>query len=220
MAARRGRLKIQSIGSVRYRPGSTSSSQEHTMTTKSESANVKNLPMVARKALTLDEAAIDAARRSLDQGAVTPSYGPWRDDIVKLLNDSLATELVCVLRYKRHHFTAAGLASPKIAEEFLVHANEEAAHGDRLAERIVQLGGEPDFSPATLLDRSHADYDESRDLKAMIKANLIAERVAIESYSQAIALIGDKDSTTRRLLEDILSDEQRHAEELKDWLAA
>jgi bacterioferritin len=190
------------------------------MTAKPESANVKRLPVTGRKGMTLDEAAIDAARRSLDQGAVTPSYGPWRDDIVKLLNDSLATELVCVLRYKRHHFTAAGLASPKIAEEFLVHANEESAHGDRLAQRIVQLGGEPDFSPASLVDRSHAAYDESRDLKAMIKANLIAERVAIESYSQAITLIGDKDSTTRRLLEDILSDEQGHADELKDWLAA
>lgn len=169
--------------------------------------------------MVLDEAAIDAARRNLDQGAVTPGYGPWRKDIIKLLNDSLATELVCVLRYKRHHFTADGLASAKIAEEFLVHANEESAHADRLARRIVQLGGEPDFSPDSLSKRSHAAYDDSADLKAMIKANLIAERVAIESYSQIIALIGDKDSTTRRLLEDILSDEQEHAEELKDWLA-
>ena len=100
-----------------------------------------------------------------------------------------------------------------------MHANEEAAHADRLAKRIVQLGGEPDFSPDTLSQRSHAAYDESKDLKAMIKANLIAERVAIEAYSQLIALVGDQDSTTRRLLEDILSDEQEHAEELKDWLA-
>nr|WP_232834417.1 ferritin-like domain-containing protein [Rhodoferax ferrireducens] len=169
--------------------------------------------------MVLNDAAIDAAKRSLDQGAVTPSYGPWREDIIKLLNDSLATELVCVLRYKRHHFTAQGLASAKIAEEFLVHANDESAHADRLAQRIVQLGGEPDFSPDSLTKRSHAAYDDSPDLKAMIKANLIAERVAIESYSQIIALIGDKDSTTRRLLEDILSVEQEHAEELKDWLA-
>jgi len=168
--------------------------------------------------MVLDDAAIDAARRSLDQGAITPSYGPWRDDIIKLLNDSLATELVCVLRYKRHHFTAAGLASPKIADEFLVHANEESAHADRLARRIVQLGGKPDFSPDSLARRSHAAYDESTELKAMIRANLIAERVAIEAYSQIIALIGDKDSTTRRLLEDILSDEQEHADELADWL--
>jgi bacterioferritin len=168
--------------------------------------------------MVLDTEAIDAARRSLDQGAITPSYGPWRDDIIQLLNDSLATELVCVLRYKRHHFTADGLASPKIADEFLVHANEEAAHADRLAQRIVQLGGKPDFSPDSLTRRSHAAYDDSTDLKAMIRANLIAERVAIETYSQIIALIGDKDSTTRRLLEDILSDEQEHADELADWL--
>ena len=170
--------------------------------------------------LALDEAGLTAAKRSLDQGAVTPSYGPWREDIIKLLNDSLATELVCIMRYKRHHFTAKGLASPKIAEEFMVHAQEETAHADRIAERIVQLGGEPDFAPSRLLGRSHADYDESTDLKAMIKANLIAERVAIEAYSQMIALIGDKDSTTRRMLEDILSQEQEHAEELSDWMTA
>ena len=189
------------------------------MSAKTESGNVKHLPVAEHAHMKLDLAAIEAAKRSLDQGAVTPNYGPWRQDIIKLLNDSLATELVCVLRYKRHHFTANGLASPKIAEEFMVHANEEAAHADRLAQRIVQLGGEPDFSPDTLTKRSHAGYDDSADLKAMIKSNLIAERVAIESYSQIIALIGDKDSTTRRLLEDILSDEQEHAEELRDWLA-
>jgi bacterioferritin len=149
---------------------------------------------------------------------VTPSYGPWREDIVKLLNDALATELVCVLRYKRHYFTAQGLASPKIADEFLVHAQEEEAHGDQIAERIVQLGGEPDFSPATLVQRSHADYDESSELKSMIRTNLVAERIAIEAYTQMIALIGDKDSTTRRILEGILAQEQEHADELKDWL--
>ena len=168
--------------------------------------------------LTLDEAAIDAARRHVDDGAVTPSYGPWRDDIVKLLNDALATELVCILRYKRHHYTAKGLESPAIAEEFMVHAQEETAHSEQLAERIVQLGGEPDFQPDSLTRRSHADYDESKDLKEMIRANLVAERVAIEAYSQMIKLIGDKDSTTRRILEGILSQEQEHAEELSDWL--
>ena len=185
-----------------------------------ETANVKQMPIADDHApMVLDEAALDAAKRSLDDAGVTPSYGPWREEIVKLLNDSLATELVCVLRYKRHHFTAVGLVAPKIADEFLVHANEESAHADRLARRIMQLGGKPDFSPDTLSKRSHADYDESLDLKEMIKANLIAERVAIEAYSQIIALIGDKDSSTRRLLEDILSDEQEHAEELSDWLA-
>jgi bacterioferritin len=188
------------------------------MAAVAESKTVKKLvPEHGR--LALDQAAVDAARRSLEQGAVTPHSGPWREDIIKLLNDSLATELVCVLRYKRHHFTADGLASPKIAEEFMVHANEEAAHADRLAQRIVQLGGTPDFSPDSLSKRSHAAYDDSPDLKAMIRANLVAERVAIECYSQIITLIGDKDSTTRRLLEDILSDEQQHADELKDWLA-
>lgn len=180
--------------------------------------NVKPLKNDGQARLVLDQSGIDAAKRSLDDGAVTPSYGPWREDIVKLLNDALATELVCVMRYKRHYFTAQGLASPKIADEFLVHAQEEEAHGDQIAERIVQLGGEPDFSPATLVRRSHADYDDSRELKAMIRANLVAERIAIEAYTQMIALIGDKDSTTRRILEGILAQEQEHADELKDWL--
>ncbi|MDG0852223.1 ferritin-like domain-containing protein [Roseateles puraquae] len=172
-----------------------------------------------RTALQLNEAGLEAARKHLDDGAVTPAYGPWRDDIVALLNGALATELVCVLRYRRHHFMADGLESPSIAEEFLVHANAELAHADRLAQRIVQLGGDPDFNPASLLERSHADYDEVDDLKAMIRANLVAERVAVETYRQMIALIGDKDSTTRRLLEDILADEEEHADELKDWMA-
>jgi len=183
-----------------------------------KTTKVNPLPPLENGPMALDEAAIDAARRNLTQGAVTPHYGPWRRDIIQLLNDSLATELVCVLRYRRHHFTAVGLSSARIADEFLVHANAESAHADRLAQRIVQLGGEPDFSPDSLSQRSHAAYDESLDLNAMIKANLIAERVAIETYSQIITLIGDKDSTTRRLIEDILSDEQEHAEELKDWL--
>lgn len=193
--------------------------QEPHVASHIETAKTKLLAAAEVAPMVLDTAAIDAARRSLDQGGLTPHYGPWRTGIVKLLNDSLATELVCVLRYKRHHFTAVGLASPKIAEEFLVHANAESAHADRLAQRIVQLGGEPDFAPDSLTARSHAAYDDSADLKAMIRANLIAERVAIECYSQIIGLIGDKDPSTRRLIEDILSDEQEHAEELMDWLA-
>ncbi|HUP08028.1 MAG TPA: ferritin-like domain-containing protein [Caldimonas sp.] len=182
--------------------------------------NPSDLPQKQRpgERLELDEGALEAAKQRLEEGPVTPSYGPWRDDIVKLLNDALATELVCILRYKRHHYTAKGLASPAIAEEFMVHAQEETAHSEQLAERIVQLGGEPDFQPETLTRRSHADYDESKDLKDMIRANLVAERVAIEAYSQMIRLIGDKDSTTRRILEGILSQEQEHAEELSDWL--
>jgi bacterioferritin len=168
--------------------------------------------------LKLDEAGLNAARNHLDDGAVTPAYGPWRDDIVRLLNGALATELTCVLRYRRHHFMADGLESPTIAGEFLVHANAELGHADRLAQRIVQLGGEPDFNPAGLLERSHADYDAVNDLKGMIRSNLIAERVAVETYRQMIKLVADKDSTTRRLLEDILADEEEHADELKDWM--
>ena len=166
----------------------------------------------------LDEAGIAAARNSLDDGAVTPAYGPHRDAIIKLLNDSLATELVCVLRYKRHYFMASGMSSPAIAEEFRAHAKEEAEHADRLAQRIVQLGGEPDFCPSTLLERSHAEYDDSNDLQTMVRKNLIAERVAVETYRQMITLLADKDPTTRRLLEDILADEEEHADELSDWL--
>ena len=177
-----------------------------------------NLRPVDNHTLELDDSALQDAKRNLDDGAVTPSYGPWRDAIVKLLNDSLATELVCVLRYKRHHFTAKGLSAPAVADEFMVHALAEAGHGDRIAERIVQLGGEPDFSPQTLLERSHADYDASTDLKAMVRANLLAERVAVEAYRQMIALIGDKDPTTRRMLEDILADEEEHADEMADLL--
>ena len=172
-------------------------------------------------AMTLDEKALKAAATShLDEGAVKPAFSKHRDDIVRLLNGALATELVCVLRYKRHHFTAHGMASPAIAAEFMVHANEEAAHADLIARRIVQLGGEPDFAPDTLLARSHADYDTSSDLKAMVKANLVAERIAVEAYRQMIALIGDKDSTTKRMLEGILADEEEHADELKDLLEA
>ncbi|KQY81561.1 bacterioferritin [Pelomonas sp. Root1444] len=171
-----------------------------------------------RTPLKLDEAGLNAARSDLDDGAVTPAYGLWRDDIVGLLNGALATELTCVLRYRRHHFMANGLESPTIAEEFLVHANAELSHADRLAQRIVQLGGEPDFNPAGLLERSHAEYDAVNDLKGMIRSNLIAERVAVETYRQMIKLVADKDSTTRRLLEDILADEEEHADELKDWM--
>ncbi len=176
------------------------------MTTTQETSRLTQLTLAEHAAPALDNVALDLVRRQ-----------PLR--VVKLLNDALATELVCVLRYKRHHFTAHGLASPSIAEEFAVHAIEEMGHADRLARRIVQLGGEPDFCPETLLPRSHAGYDSTLELASMIRANLIAERVAVESYSQLVRLIGDRDPTTRRLLEDILADEQRHADELQGWLA-
>jgi bacterioferritin len=168
--------------------------------------------------LQLDMKAIEAARSNLSEGAVTPGYGPWRDDIVKLLNDALATEIVCWLRYKRHYFTAHGMAAPRIAEEFLEHANEEAGHADLIAERIVQLGGEPNFAPDSLSGRSHAEYDETSDLRGMVRANLVAERVAVETYRQMIELIGDKDPSTRRMLEGVLHDEEEHAEDLRDML--
>lgn len=169
--------------------------------------------------MALDENAIaSAARERLHDGAVTPSIAPYAKDICKLLNDALATEWVCVLRYRRHYFTAKGIASEPIAAEFLVHANEELSHADRLAERIVQLGGEPMLDPDSLKARSHADYDESLDLKAMIRANLVAERIAVEVYRQLIALIGDKDPSTTHLLRAILADEEEHADDLSDWL--
>lgn len=183
------------------------------MTTRPSLANP-----VSNERLVLDESAIERARSDLSKGAVTPSAGSWASQIVGLLNDSLATELVCVMRYRRHHFTATGMSSPAIAAEFLAHANEELAHADSLVERIVQLGGEPDFNPKELLERSHAEYDASKDIKAMVRANLVAERVAIETYRQMITLIGDKDTTTRRLIESILAVEEEHADEMLDLL--
>lgn len=158
------------------------------------------------------------AREHIDGGAVTASYGADREAIVKLLNDSLATELVCVLRYRRHYFMAKGLESKSIAEEFLAHSNEELGHADLLAERIVQLGGEPDFSPDSLSGRSHAEYIAADSLVDMIKENLIAERIAIDSYREAIQYVGAQDSTTRRVLEGILAVEEEHADDLADLL--
>lgn len=180
--------------------------------------NHKSHP-AASETMVLDLDALEAVRRDVGAHDAAEDASPWRHEIVELLNGALATELVCALRYRRHHFTADGLAAPKIAEEFLAHANQELAHADRLARRIVQLGGKPDFAPDSLRARSHAAYDESLDLKDMMRADLVAERVAIESYSQMIALMRTKDPATRRMLEDILSDEQEHAEELKSWLA-
>lgn len=185
----------------------------HVLTAPTDSHADQNVPP-----LKLDQDALRAAKQNLEEGAITPASGPWRDDIVALLNGALATELVCVLRYKRHHFTAHGVSSPKIAEEFLIHANEEAAHADQLARRIVQLGGAPDFNPDHLSQLSHADYNEELGLREMIESNLTAERVAIEGYRQMINLVGDKDPTTRRMLEEILSMEEAHADELKDML--
>ena len=179
------------------------------------SNDVKEAP----QRLVLNQAAIDAASKSLDEGAVTPSYGPWRDDIVKLLNDALATELVCVLRYKRHYFMASGISAEGVAAEFLQHANEEQGHADLIAQRIVQLGGEPNFNPDGLTTRSHAEYVEGTNLIDMIKEDLVAERIAIDSYREMINYVGADDSTTRRMLEGILAMEEEHADDLVSLLA-
>jgi bacterioferritin len=158
------------------------------------------------------------ARKHMSEGPVTQSYDANREVVIKLLNDSLATEIVCVLRYKRHHFMAKGINSEAVAAEFAEHAAEEQEHADRLAERIVQLGGEPDFAPQGLQTRSHSEYKEGNDLTDMIKENLIAERIAIDTYREIVRYLGDRDVTTRRLFEEILAVEEEHADDMADLL--
>ncbi len=158
------------------------------------------------------------ARLNIEEGAVTAGYGANRAAVLKLLNGALATEIVCVLRYRRHHFMARGIQSKSIADEFLAHSNEEQGHADRLADRIVQLGGSPDFSPEGLASRSHAEYVEGVTLTDMIREDLVAERIAIDSYRDFIRYLADKDPTTRSLLESILAVEEQHADELADLL--
>jgi len=158
------------------------------------------------------------ARQHIESGAVTPGYRADRGVILKLLNEALATEIVCVLRYKRHAFMATGIHAQPVMSEFEEHAIEEQGHADQIAERIVQLGGAPNFSPQGLLDRSHSEYVEGDSLIEMIREDLIAERIAIDSYSEMIRYIGDSDPTTRRLFEEILSKEEEHAEDLKSLL--
>lgn len=166
----------------------------------------------------LDTAAIRAAASHLEDGPVTDGYQGNRQEVIAMLNGALATELVCVLRYKRHYYTVSGLQNGPVKAEFLEHAGEEQEHADWLAERIVQLNGEPDFNPATLATRSHAEYDDSDSIESMVRANLIAERVAIESYRQMIAKIGDSDPTTRHLLIKIMAVEEEHADDMRDLL--
>lgn len=158
------------------------------------------------------------ARKHIEQGAVTAGYKADRATVVKLLNEALATEIVCVLRYRRHHFMAAGINADAVAAEFLVHANEEQQHADQIAARIVQLNGEPNFSPDGLLSRSHAEYVEGKDLLDMIKEDLVAERIAIDSYREMIEYVGDRDSTTKRMMEGILAMEEEHADDLVGML--
>jgi bacterioferritin len=158
------------------------------------------------------------ARQHIEAGAVTPSYQLNTDDVVKVLNDALATEIVCVLRYKRHYFVAKGIHSESVRTEFLEHANEEQAHADQIAERIVQLGGDPDLNPASLVSRSHSQYDESEGIRQMLLEDLVAERIAIESYREIVQWLGDKDSTTRKMMEEILAAEEEHADDLVSLL--
>jgi len=159
------------------------------------------------------------ARRHIEEGAVTENYRGDRATVIKLLNEALATEIVCVLRYKRHYFMAQGIHAEPIAAEFLQHANEEQGHADQIAERIIQLGGAPNFNPDGLLMRSHSEYVEGHTLIEMIKEDLVAERVAIDSYTEMIRYIGENDITTRRMLESILAVEEEHAEDLASFLA-
>lgn len=160
----------------------------------------------------------ERARQHVEQGAVTEGYQADRNQILRLLNESLATELVCVLRYKRHYFMASGIKASVAADEFLEHANQEAEHADKLAERIVQLGGEPDFNPDNLSKNAHAQYVAGSSLKEMVLEDLVAERIAIDSYREIIQYIGDKDPTTRRIFEDILAQEEEHADDMSDLL--
>jgi bacterioferritin len=156
----------------------------------------------------------ERARQHIERGAITPGYKADRDTVVKLLNEALATEIVCVLRYKRHYFTASGIHAQAVAQEFLEHANEEQGHADQIAERIVQLGGAPDLNPDGLLTRSHAEYVEGDSLIDMIKEDLVAERIAIDSYREMAHYMGQDDSTSRRMMEEILAVEEEHADDL------
>jgi bacterioferritin len=158
------------------------------------------------------------AREHIMEGAVTPGYKGDRDTVIKLLNEALATEIICVLRYKRHYFMASGINSPIAATEFLEHANDEQGHADQIAKRIVELGGEPNFSPEGLATRSHAEYVEGNNLIEMIKEDLVAERIAIDSYREMVNYMGTNDPTTRRLLETILGVEEEHADDLVNLL--
>ena len=159
------------------------------------------------------------AREHMDDGAVTPSYRADRDKVIEILNDALATEIVCVLRYKRHYYMAQGLASEPVAQEFLEHAMEEDRHADLIAVRITQLGGAPDLDPAGLTKRSHSEYVEGTTLVEMIKEDLVAERVAIESYREIVQFLGNDDPTSRRVMEEILAKEEEHADDLAKLLA-
>ena len=170
------------------------------------------------KALTDTKTLRARARQHVEEGAVTTGYAADREAVIKLLNEALATELVCVLRYKRHYFMAKGIHSESVKPEFLQHAKEEMAHADHLAKRITELGGEPNFSPDGLSSRSHAEYIPGDSLISMIKENLIAERIAIESYRELVAYLGNDDPTTQRMVKEILAMEEEHADDMASLL--
>lgn len=193
------------------RPASTNSTNGATTTTQNSAER--------GSALSSIQELRKRARQSIDEGAVTPSYNADREEVLRLLNEALATETVCTLRYRHHYFIAQGLAAEAIKEEFLEHAKEEQEHADMIAERIVQLGGDPNLNPMGLADRSHAEYGTGKALPELLREDLIAERVAIESYREIIQYLGDKDPTSRRLMETILAVEEEHAEEISSMLA-
>jgi bacterioferritin len=168
--------------------------------------------------LTDIETIRERARKEIGKGPVTDAYGADLPRVLQVLNEALATEIVCTLRYRRHHYTATGMYAEPVAAEFLEHAQEEQQHADKLATRIVQLGGEPDFDPDTLTTRSHAQYDASADLVRMIEEDLVAERVAVASYTEIVQWLGDGDPTTRRVFEDLLAQEEEHADDLRGLL--
>src|SRR5438093_21856 len=161
----------------------------------------------------------ERARQHIENGAVTEGYKADRQTVIRLLNEALATEIVCVLRYKRHYFMAVGIHAQAVAAEFQEHAAEEQGHADQIAARIIQLGGAPNFNPDGLLTRSHSEYVEGQNLIDMIKEDLVAERIAIDSYTEMIRYVGENDITTRRMLESILAVEEEHADDLASFLA-
>ncbi|MGH7643117.1 MAG: ferritin-like domain-containing protein [Candidatus Dormibacteria bacterium] len=165
------------------------------------------------------EAIRKQARQHIDQGPITEDYGQDRDRVVNVLNEVLATEIVCILRYMRHYYVADGIDGESVKDEFLEHAREEADHADRAAKRIVQLGGEPDLNPAILAKRSHTEYAEGGGLAGMLEEDLVAERIAVASYREIVRWLGDGDPTTRVVMEGLLADEEEHADDLRSLLA-
>jgi bacterioferritin len=188
-------------------------------TRKKQSRKSKEEPGAAGEFLSDVRELRRRARKHIQDGAVTEGYLADRKKVIAVLNQALATEIVCVLRYKRHYFMASGIHANAVAAEFLQHAGEEQGHADQIAERITQLDGEPDFSPEGLASRSHSEYKEGRTLVDMIREDLVAERIAIESYGEIVRFLGDRDITSRRLMEEILAVEEEHADDMKNLLA-